>query len=189
MSDGSCHFILCGRLLSAGSKQPQCAEFKQIVMRNTPKSQVGFRLAYMAVPNSPVTLDDVVSGGTRNLIRSATAHNMSDDGIRAFRIGWLLVSADGTESSESISEDIPLPKIVKSHSLFSLPAKKLHLDNISAGSLVTFYVAEVSFGSGKRWEADTQELKSKLTPNASRAALSGDLLRVTKPNLLWSYSK
>lgn len=180
MSDGSCHFILCGSPL-AGNKQPQCTQLQEVAFQSTQKAGPTLRLAYLPIPDSPMVLEDIASGGSKDIIRRATAHNNGSTSIKSFRIGLLVVSPDHIETREITSEEVRLSTAAGSQTSFALPATNFHAENAAKGSLVAFYVAEVKFG--KKWTADVHELKSKLVRNSSRAGLSGDPLRLSNDNL------
>jgi hypothetical protein len=98
------------------------------------------------------------SFNAENVFLDAQLENTSHQKIQSYRIGWASVRKDDIRMSKSGSIDVP--KDVDTTSQFSIPGPEnaAKEDVAKHPPAIVFYVAEVQFVDGTRWQADPKKI-------------------------------
>lgn len=96
-----------------------------------------------------------------NVLLDAQLENTSHQKIQSYRIGWASVKKDDIKMSKS--NEIEVPKELDTTKKFSIPGP----ENAAKDDLakhppaIVFYVAELQFADGTRWQADPKKIRKE----------------------------
>ncbi len=162
-----CRFTTCMNRVDA--KNPQCGELKFAAARVDDTAASIVRVVYVPILGAPAQLEEIITHGPADLVHSALFTNVSSEAIGAIRIGWLVVSPDPSdESLAAMSERIRLARSGDPGRSVRFTPPPISLRTVPEGSTVLFFVAETTFASGRRWQADIDHLELTALPRASR---------------------
>lgn len=96
-----------------------------------------------------------------NALLDAQLENKSHQKIQSYRLGWAVVKKDDVKIGKG--NVIEVPKDVDTTASFSIPgpenAAKDDLAKHPTG--IVFYIAELQFDDGKRWQAELKKIRKE----------------------------
>ena len=103
------------------------------------------------------------SFGADNLLIDARLENKSKTRIQAYRLGWVAVKKEEIRMGKG--ELVTVPENVDTTSTFDIPGqeKAAKEDLAKHPTGVVFYIAELEFHDGTRWQADLKKIKKEAT--------------------------
>jgi len=112
------------------------------------------RLSMATQPGAPAHLVQT-SHGLTNLLTSARLKNAGKNTITSYKIGWACVRGDETEFHTSALMNVPAG--IKPGIIYNVPDQAVPFDPRVQG--VIFFVAELTFADGSRWNATNEDIK------------------------------
>jgi hypothetical protein len=96
-----------------------------------------------------------------NVLMDALLENKSHQKIQSYRLGWIVIKKEDVRLGKGISVEVP--KDVDTTASFSIPgpenAAREDLAKHPAG--IVFYIAELQFEDGKRWQAEAKKMRKE----------------------------
>jgi len=156
-----CYFSFCRSLsskLSCGDRL-KLADFDKDAIRRfaSPRPQ-GLAISFLPISTSPIQLDEISTGGIKDLLHSATLYNVGHKPVTYIRIGWIIANLKSPQTNFKVSATLTLKTPLEPNGQASISNHTITIENVSDGSGITFFVAEVGFTSGPPWRADVDEL-------------------------------
>lgn len=105
-------------------------------------------------PGAPAHLVQTTHGST-SLLTAARLENDSKKPITSYKIGWAYVRRDGTEFHTGALMNVPAG--IKPRVVYNVPDQVVSFDPRMQG--VIFFVAELTFADGSRWNAANEDIK------------------------------
>lgn len=133
--------------LSASNESPQTA---------TPDTL----MLFARQADDPVRIVQAAFSADNSLI-DAQLENTSHQKIQSYRLSWAVVKKDDIRLAKGVSVDVP--KDLDTSASFTIPgpenAAKEDVAKHPTG--IVFYIAELQFDDGKRWEAEPKKIRKE----------------------------
>jgi hypothetical protein len=102
------------------------------------------------------------SFGADNLLLDARLENKSHQKIQTYRLGWAVVKKDDVRIGKG-GDLVTVPEGVDTTSTFDIPgqAASAKEDLAKHPTGIMFYVAELQFQDGTKWQADPKKVKKE----------------------------
>lgn len=98
------------------------------------------------------------SFGADNQLLDARLENKSHQKIQIYRLGWVVVKKDDLKIVKG--DEVAVPTGVDTTSTFNIPGQNAAKEDLAKHPTgVVFYVAELQFQDGTRWQADPKKIK------------------------------
>jgi hypothetical protein len=96
-----------------------------------------------------------------NALMDALLENKSHQKIQSYRLGWIVIKKDDIRLGKGISVDVP--KDLDTTASFSIPGPEnaAREDLARHPSGIVFYIAELQFEDGKRWQAEAKKIRKE----------------------------
>src|ERR1700704_3966710 len=100
------------------------------------------------------------SFGADNMLIDARLENKSKTKVQAYRLGWVAVKKQDVRMGKG--ELVNVPENVDTTAAFDIPGQGNAKEDLSKHPTgVVFYIAELQFHDGTRWEADPKKMKKE----------------------------
>ncbi|HEU4416568.1 MAG TPA: hypothetical protein VFT65_17395 [Candidatus Angelobacter sp.] len=111
--------------------------------------------------NDPVRITQA-SFAADNSLLDAQLENKSHQKIQSYRLGWAVARKDEIKLGKT--EAIDVPSGVDTTAAFTIqgPSSAAKEDAAKHPPAIVFYVAELQFADGKRWQADVKQIKKEV---------------------------
>jgi len=98
-----------------------------------------------------------------NTLLDAQLENKSRQKVQSYRLGWVVVRKDEVKLAKS--NEIDVPKNVDTTATFSIPGpENAARDDLAKHPTgIVFYVAELQFQDGTRWQAEPKKIRKEAT--------------------------
>ncbi len=101
------------------------------------------------------------SFGADNALLDAQLENKTHQKLQTYRLGWVVVKKDDIKIGKAI--EVEVPKDVDTTTSFQIPgpenAAKEDVARHPTG--IIFYVAELQFADGTRWQAEVKKIRKE----------------------------
>jgi hypothetical protein len=96
-----------------------------------------------------------------NVLMDALLENKSHQKIQSYRLGWIVIKKEDVRLGKGISVEVP--KDVDTTASFSIPGPEnaAREDLALPISGIVFYIAELQFEDGKRWQAEAKKMRKE----------------------------
>jgi len=117
-------------------------------------------MLFAAQADDPVRIVQANFSADNSLI-DALLENKSHQKIQSYRLSWVVIKKEDIRLAKGISVDVP--KDLDTSASFSIPgpenAAKEDLAKHPTG--IVFYIAELQFDDGKRWQAEPKKIRKE----------------------------
>ena len=96
-----------------------------------------------------------------NSLMDALVENKSHQKIQSYRLSWVVVKKEDIRLAKGISVDVP--KGIDTSASFSIPGpENAAKDDLAKHPIgIVFYIAELQFDDGKRWQAEAKKIRKE----------------------------
>jgi hypothetical protein len=127
-----------------------------------PQNNQEVLMLFARQPEDPVHIAQA-SFGANNMLLDARLENKGQQKIQAYRLAWAVVKKEDVRIA--LGELVAVPEGVDTSAAFDVPAqgipKKEDLSKHPTG--IVFYVAELQFQDGSRWQADPKKIRKEVS--------------------------
>lgn len=111
-------------------------------------------------PDDPVRIIQATFSA-ENALLDAQLENKSHQKIESYRLGWAVVKKEDIKMARG--NQVEVPKDVDTTASFSIPGpENAAKDDIARHPTgIVFYVAELKFEDGKRWQAEPKKIRKE----------------------------
>ena len=146
--------------IALASMQAWSASPAPVAIQKTPPPDTLMLFAHQE--DDPIRIVQA-SFSSDNTLLDAQLENKSHQKVQSYRLGWVVVRKDEVKLGKS--NEIDVPKNVDTTATFSVPGpENAARDDLAKHPTgIVFYVAELQFQDGTRWQAEPKKIRKEAT--------------------------
>src|ERR1051326_7958715 len=108
----------------------------------------------------PVHIVQASFAGDNSLV-DALLQNTAHQKIQSYRLSWAIVKKDDVRLAKGIAVDVPANLDTSASFTIPGPENAAKEDVSKHPTAVVFYIAEIQFADGQRWQADLKKIRKE----------------------------